>query len=222
VWEPSMGTSHRLPNHYRGNEYRNRYPSNSPTNRISHGDSWWPTWSARGIGTTRGFTHNGDPLQGMESTSNTPHATPGISVNKISTAHLQTCCYRNSSHSVFWYVSDQDYTLRAPCPFSSTLHLLSINLWGRGCENLPWEPPTIHELLQAVFAFGSAAKHQQCYTRKTLQSARWLLHWESANWLFGQVQTKMWHRPVGASPYSIPRVRNVRGSRPGWEVVLRR
>jgi hypothetical protein len=33
--EPSMGTSHRLPNHYRGNEYANWYPSNTCINRIS-------------------------------------------------------------------------------------------------------------------------------------------------------------------------------------------
>jgi hypothetical protein len=36
MWEPSMGTYHMLQNHYRGNEYTNRYPSNnSPINRIS-------------------------------------------------------------------------------------------------------------------------------------------------------------------------------------------
>jgi hypothetical protein len=35
LWEPSMGSSHRLPNRYRGNAYANRYPSNSPINRIS-------------------------------------------------------------------------------------------------------------------------------------------------------------------------------------------
>jgi uncharacterized membrane protein len=35
MWEPSMGISHKLPNHYRGNGYANRYPSNSPINRIS-------------------------------------------------------------------------------------------------------------------------------------------------------------------------------------------
>jgi hypothetical protein len=35
MWEPSMGSSHRLPNRYRGNAYANRYPSNSPINRIS-------------------------------------------------------------------------------------------------------------------------------------------------------------------------------------------
>jgi hypothetical protein len=29
-----MGSSHRLPNRYRGNAYANRYPSNSPINRI--------------------------------------------------------------------------------------------------------------------------------------------------------------------------------------------
>jgi hypothetical protein len=31
----SVGSSHRLPNQYRGNGYANRYPSNSPINRIS-------------------------------------------------------------------------------------------------------------------------------------------------------------------------------------------
>jgi hypothetical protein len=30
-----MGSSYRLPNRYRGNTYPNRYPSNSPINRIS-------------------------------------------------------------------------------------------------------------------------------------------------------------------------------------------
>jgi hypothetical protein len=30
-----------------------------------------PTWSTRGIGTTRWFTHNGDPLQGMKTTNKT-------------------------------------------------------------------------------------------------------------------------------------------------------
>jgi hypothetical protein len=35
MWEPSMESSHRLPNLYRGNAYTNRYPSNSPINRIS-------------------------------------------------------------------------------------------------------------------------------------------------------------------------------------------
>jgi hypothetical protein len=30
-----MGSSHRLPNRYRGNAYANRYPSNSPINRFS-------------------------------------------------------------------------------------------------------------------------------------------------------------------------------------------
>jgi hypothetical protein len=35
MWEPSMGSSHRLSNSYRGNTYANRYPSNSPINRIS-------------------------------------------------------------------------------------------------------------------------------------------------------------------------------------------
>jgi hypothetical protein len=34
-WEPSMGSSHRLPNRYPGNAYANRYPSNSPINKIS-------------------------------------------------------------------------------------------------------------------------------------------------------------------------------------------
>jgi hypothetical protein len=33
--EPSIGYSHRLPNRYRGNAYTNRYPSNSPINKIS-------------------------------------------------------------------------------------------------------------------------------------------------------------------------------------------
>jgi hypothetical protein len=35
MWEPSMGSSDRLPNRYRGNGYANRYPSNRPMNRIS-------------------------------------------------------------------------------------------------------------------------------------------------------------------------------------------
>jgi hypothetical protein len=35
MWELPMGSSHRLPNRYRGNAYANRYPSNSPINRIS-------------------------------------------------------------------------------------------------------------------------------------------------------------------------------------------
>jgi hypothetical protein len=30
-----MGSSHRLPNRYRGNAYANRYPSNSSINKIS-------------------------------------------------------------------------------------------------------------------------------------------------------------------------------------------
>jgi hypothetical protein len=35
LWEPSMGSSHRLPNRYRGNGYPNRYQSNNLINRIT-------------------------------------------------------------------------------------------------------------------------------------------------------------------------------------------
>jgi hypothetical protein len=56
-------------------------------------------------------------------------------VHKTSSAHLQTCSYHNSSHSIFRYISDQDYTLWAPCPFTYMLHL-SISLHG----GIMWEP----------------------------------------------------------------------------------
>jgi hypothetical protein len=35
LWEPSMGTSHRLPNRYLGNGYPNRYESSNLINRIT-------------------------------------------------------------------------------------------------------------------------------------------------------------------------------------------
>jgi hypothetical protein len=35
VWEPSMGSSHKLQYRYRDNAYTNRYPNNNPIIRIS-------------------------------------------------------------------------------------------------------------------------------------------------------------------------------------------
>jgi hypothetical protein len=61
----------------------------------------------------------------------------GTSVHKISTAHLQTCCYCKASHNITRFISDQVYTLWAPCPLSCTLHLVSNILRGGG---VMWGP----------------------------------------------------------------------------------
>jgi hypothetical protein len=80
----------------------------------------------------------------MEGTTNTPRLSRYLPVHIISTAHLQTCCYRRPNYSVFRYISDQDYTLQVACTPSCMLHLLSIILH----EGVMWEPSmgTSHRL----------------------------------------------------------------------------
>jgi hypothetical protein len=50
--------------------------------------------------------------------------------------YFQACHHCNPNHNTFWNTTtafnNQNYTLRTPCQFSRTLHLLSINLRGGG------------------------------------------------------------------------------------------